>query len=509
MKKISLPIVFGILSATLFANVKLNSLFSDNMVLQCNTEVPVWGIADEGEKVTVEFAGQSVSTVTQNGRWVVKLKALKPKCTPQEMKVSGNNSVVVKNILVGEVWVASGQSNMERQLGLRPPQKPIVNWKEEAKDAQNYPQIRQYVVARNSSDIKIEDAYSKWVVCDSVSAKEFSAVGFFFARALTQKMKVPVGILYSSVGGTPAEKWTSRAAMENNPELKSIVASYEKAILDFPNALAKYHLNEDSLRKKWQTDTAAARKANKPLPQKPVAPIHPVKAGDCGGLYNAMISPLIPYAISGVLWYQGESNRTNPKLYQTLFPAMITDWRKQWNRGNFPFLFVQVAPYMAMPPEIRESQLVSWKNTPNTAMVVTVDCGDSADIHPTNKRPVGERLALAARALAYGEKIAFSGPVYKSMQVKGRVVELSFDNVNKGLMVKGDVLTDFTIAGSDKKFVPAKAVISADKIVVSSDMIINPVAVRMGWSNVPHVNLFNKDGLPASPFRTDCDCEKK
>jgi sialate O-acetylesterase len=245
--------------------------------------------------------------------------------------------------------------------------------------------------------------------------------------------------------------------------------------------------------------------ANKPLPKKPLAPGSPKKSGDCGGLFNGMIAPLVPYAIKGAIWYQGESNQHNTKLYQTLFPAMIADWRKCWNSGEFPFLFVQVAPYKGTYPEIRESQLISWQKTPNTAMVVTVDCGDSADIHPANKKPVGERLALAARTLAYHQKVAYSGPIYKSMVVKANTIELSFDHVNKGLMVKGDKLTDFVIAGADNKFVPAIAIVKGNKIVVSSDKVQNPVAVRMGWTNVPHVNLYNQDGLPASPFRTDSE----
>jgi sialate O-acetylesterase len=503
MKKAILSTVILLLSVSTFANVKLNSLFSDNMVLQRNAEVPVWGKADDGEKVTVNFAGQSVSTVAQNGEWMLKIKPLQANNTPQEMKVTGKNSLIVKNILVGEVWVASGQSNMERQLGPRGGQMPILNWKQEVKDAQNFPQIREFAVARNASDKEIDDANSKWQICDSVNVVHFSAVGFFFARALTQQSNVPVGILFSAVGGTPAQRWTRRAVLEENPMLKPIVDEYENDLLTFPKRLEKFKLNKDSLFKKWQQDTILARIANKRMPKKPAAPIHPVTAGECGGLYNAMISPLIPYAIKGVIWYQGEANQGKAQLYQTLFPAMITDWRKQWNQGDFSFLFVQIAPYFGIGPEIREAQLISWQKTPKTAMVVTVDCGDSADIHPTNKRPVGERLALAAQAVAYGQKVAYSGPIYKSMQVKGNTIELSFDHVNKGLMVKGDALTDFEIAGSDKKFVPAKAFIQGDKIIVSSKLIANPATVRMGWSNVPHVNLFNIDGLPASPFRTD------
>jgi len=260
---------------------------------------------------------------------------------------------------------------------------------------------------------------------------------------------------------------------------------------------------EDSLISKWKSDTIAARIAQKPLPRKPSAPVNPIKSGDCGGLFNGMISPLIPYSIKGAIWYQGESNNSNPKQYQTLFPILIADWRKQWNIGDFPFLFVQIAPFQGMSPEIREAQLISWQKTPNSAMVVTVDCGDARDIHPANKKPVGERLALAAEALAYKQKVVYSGPIYRSMKVMGNQIELSFDFVGKGLIAKGDELSDFVITGSDNKFVPAKAIIKGNKILVSSDQVTNPVAVRMGWSNIPKVNLFNLDGLPASPFRTD------
>ena len=493
-------VIFGRFSAIA---VKPNSLFSDNCVFQRGVEVPVWGTADNDEKITVEFNGQKVETVAANGKWLVKLKPMKENATPQTLVISGKNTLSFKNILVGEVWICSGQSNMERQLGLRSGQKPILNWLEEARDAQNYPQIRQFYVAKNPSDIKLEDANSKWVVCDSTSSKLFSAVGFFFARNLTQNLNVPVGMLFSAVGGTQAEKWTSRTTLESNPQLKSIVEDYDKAVIDFPTVLKKFKLNEDSLITKWKSDTATARIANKPIPRKPVAPVNPVKSGDCGGLFNGMISPLIPYSIKGAIWYQGESNSGKSKQYQTLFPAMIADWRKLWNGGDFPFLFVQVAPFRSMNPEIREAQLISWQKTPNTAMVVTVDCGDSADIHPANKKPVGERLSLAAQALAYNKKVLYSGPIYRSMKIQGNEIELSFDFIGKGLRVKGIELNDFVIAGSDKKFIPAKAIIKGDKIVVSSDKITNPVAVRMGWSNVPHVNLYNRDGLPASPFRTD------
>ena len=492
-----------LVSLNALAKVKTNSLFSNNMVLQQGVVVPVWGTADENENVSVAFCGQKVATVAKDGKWFVQLQSLKSG-GPFEMTITGKDVVKITNILVGEVWVCSGQSNMERKLGLAGGQKPIVDWQNEAKDAANYPQIRQYTVARNPSAVKVEDAKGKWTICDSISVKNFSAVGFFFGRSLTQSLKnVPIGLIFSAWGGTLAEKWTTRATMESNDELKSIVAAYDKSILDFPAAAAKFKLNEDSLLTKWKADTTAARIAKKPMPKKPFAPIDPTKSGDCGGLYNGMIAPLIPYAIKGAIWYQGEANSVKAKQYQTLFPAMIADWRKAWNMGDFPFFFVQIAPHMWMSPEIREAQLLTLKKSPNTAMAVIVDCGDSADIHPANKRPVGERLALAARALTYKQKMAYSGPIYKSMEVKGNTAILSFDHVNKGLEVKGTALTDFVISGDGKTFVPAKAEIKGKTVVVSSDKVTTPVAVRMGWKNVPHVNLYNKDGLPASPFRTD------
>jgi sialate O-acetylesterase len=494
---------FVFLSLMVRANVKPNSLFTNNAVFQRGVEVPVWGKADDNEKVTVEFNCQKLETVAVNGKWLVKLKPMKENATPQNLIISGNNTLTFKNILIGEVWLCSGQSNMERQLGLRPPQKPILNWQAEAQDAANYPQIRQFAVPRNPSASKVEDVNGKWTVCDSITVKSFTAIGFFFGRALTQKLNVPIGLLFSAVGGTPAEKWTSRECLESTPGLKDIVDNYEKSIIRFPEALKKYKLNEDSLLAGWKRDTTAARIANKPLPRKPSAPVEPAKSGDCGGLFNGMISPLIPYAMKGVIWYQGEANSNKAKQYQTLFPAMIADWRKQWNMGEFPFLFVQIAPFQSMSPEIREAQLISWKKTPTTAMVVTVDYGDSADIHPSNKKPVGERLALAARALAYNQKVVHSGPIYSSMEVKDNTIVLTFDQVNKGLIARGEALTDFVISENGKEFVPAKAIISGNKIIVSATGISKPVAVRMGWSKVPHINLFNKDGFPASPFRTD------
>ena len=501
MKKSILVIFSVFLFAEGFANVKPNSLFSDNMVLQRGVAVPVWGTAKDGESITVEFEKQKVTTVAKNGKWMIKLKPLKAG-GPFTMKILGEDTVTINNILVGEVWVCGGQSNMERQLGLRSGQKPIVNWLEEAAAA-NYPEIRQYHVSNHPSDTLVSDANSKWVVCDTASVKDFTAVGFFFARELYKKYHVPIGMLFSSVGGTPAEKWTTRATLEGNPELKTLVEEYDKAISEYPDALAKYKKDLPFLMAKWAADTIVALAAHKPFPAKPAPPRNP--AGGAGGLYNGMINPLIPYAIKGVIWYQGESNGGRGKQYQTLFPTMITDWRQHWNEGDFPFLYVQIAPYRGADPMIREAQLLTLKKVPNAAMVVTADCGDSADIHPNHKQPVGERLALAARALAYKEKIEYSGPLFENYAVKDNVIELTFTHIGKGLVAKDGELTGFTICGPDKKFIPATAVISGDKINISSPSINYPTAVRYGFNNLATGNLFNADGLPASPFRTDVE----
>ncbi|MFP5040128.1 sialate O-acetylesterase [Parasediminibacterium sp. JCM 36343] len=494
----------GLWVSSLYANVVPNGLFCDNAVLQRGVAVPVWGIADDGEKVTVTFAGQTVSTVAAQGQWMLKLKPLKAG-GPYEMTIQGNNTVKLVNILVGEVWICSGQSNMERQLGLRGGQKPILNWLAEAADA-NYPEIREFALSHVASTTPLPNVISKWVVCDTGTVKNFSAVGYFFGSTLYKNLKVPIGLIHSSWGGTSAEKWASRDALEANPELKTLVERYDKSIIDYPAALQKYNDNEATILAKWAADTAAARQSSKPLPRKPAAPIDPVKSGDCGGLFNAMINPLIPYAIKGVIWYQGESNVSRSKQYQTLFSTMITDWRSRWAIGNFPFLFVQIAPFRTNTPELREAQLIALQKTPNTAMVVTLDCGDSIDIHPTNKRPVGERLALAARAIAYNEKkLEYSGPVYEGYTKKDGKIEISFTHKGGGLVAKDGDLIGFTISSDGKTFVPAKASIQGDKVVVYSDDVKQPKAARYAFVNNAFGNLFNKEGLPASPFRTDVE----
>lgn len=502
MKKIFFfSALFLCLLVSIQAEVKPNSLFSNNMVLQRDIAVSVYGTADKGESITVEFCGQKINTVAKTGKWLITLQPLKAG-GPFAMTIMGKNKIEITNVLVGDVWVCSGQSNMERQLGLRRGQKPIVNWEKEAATA-NFPQIRQFFVNKNSTESPVEDVNSKWVVCDPKTVIDFTAVGFFFAREIHQDLSVPVGLLFSAVGGTAIDKWTPREAQQRNPALKRTVDMFYKSIKTFDDDLISFKKDSVLLLEKWKKDTETAKINNTPLPRKPQTPVHPYLSGRCGGHYNAMIAPLQQYKIKGILWYQGEADRNQAKQYRIMFPTMISEWRKSWNSEKLPFLFVQIAPKIDYTPEIREAQMLTFKEDPNTAMAVLADCGDSLDSHPAFKQPVGHRLALGAKAIAYGQKLTYSGPIYKSMKVVGNTIVVDFDFVGKGLEAKGGELRDFEICGADKKYVPAKAVIKDDEVVVSAIGIDNPTSVRMGWLNFPHINLFNKDGLPASSFRTE------
>jgi sialate O-acetylesterase len=622
--------------------VELNPLFQDNAVLQSGMRVPVWGTARDGEKITVAFAGQRVSTLASNGVWKVWLEPMKVSATPQTLTVAGDTTLQVTNVLVGEVWVASGQSNMERQLGLRSGQQPIFNWEAEAAAA-NYPQIRQFYVPQIKSFTPQTTVNGRWSVCAPDTVINFTAVGYFFARDLFAARHVPIGIIHSSWGGTPAEAWTSESTLQTLPDFAGALSQLKELVADPALAARQTQAKQAAWYEKvdpgsnpgaawsaanldtggWKTMTLPAywESAGYPdfdgvfwfrrsfelpvnwdgrdveihlgavddndttwvngaqvgatigwtVPRVYRVPGNLLKRGrnilavrvlDTGGggglyggddamrlrfgadgrtdsipltgswlckrssslavagwppsdlsqdpsaptvLYNGMISPLLPYAIRGVVWYQGEANVGRERQYRTLFPAMIADWRRVWGEGNFPFLFVQIAPYSGMTPEIREAQLLSWEHTKNTAMAVTIDCGDANDIHPSHKQPVGARLALAARALAYGEKIEYSGPVFLSMTPKGDKAVLHFIHLGGGLVARDGELTGFTIAGPDKVFYPATAEIAGETVVVSSPKVSQPAAVRYGWANVPQGNLFNAAGLPATPFRTDPD----
>ena len=518
-------ILFLLLSLTVArAEVKPSSLFGDNAVLQAGMEIPVWGTAKDGERITVQFDGDSAAAVAKEGKWLVRLKPHKAG-GPFALTISGENTVTANNVLVGEVWICSGQSNMAFALS------GSANAADEIPKADN-PKFRMFTVPPKPAVFPQTDVQGRWVECSQRTAPGFSAVGYFFGRDVQKATGFPVGMISASVGATPAQAWTSLSGLEADKELqhyvdlvKQAAAAYPKALETYPKELADYQANL----KQWngsdegkayaqslQTWTEENKKAVAagsppiPRPQAPAAlpkPPFPPEGGigSPAVLYNGMIAPLVPYAIIGVIWYQGEGNSGKGKEYRTLFPCLIADWREKWGEGDFPFLFVQIAPCNNMLPEIREAQLLTWQKTPVTAMAVTTDVGNPTDIHPKQKEPVGGRLALAARALAYGEKLEYSGPVFNKLTVDGNRATLTFTHTGGGLVAKDGELKGFTIAGADKKFVPAEARIDGETVVVSAGGVTNPVAVRYGWSIVPDVNLFNKEGLPATPFRSDVE----
>ena len=515
--------ITAVISGSLHADVKPNPLFTDGAVLQRGQPVPVWGTARDGEKVTVEFGSQKVSTTAADGKWSVSLKPLK-EGGPFTMTIAGDNTVTINNLLVGEVWVCSGQSNMEWTFARADSAK-------EAGPKANFPNIRMFTVQKKVSVKPLAEAVGKWVECSPQTVNGFSAVGYFFARDLHEKLGVPIGMIHTSWGGTPAQAWTSLEGFGTDPELKAYADAAKQRLANYEADLAAYSANVEKFNsatkewnetvgkayqeamKSWNEAAAVAKKNGQPEPPKPApsspqpkAPQNPEGgSGNPATLYNGMLAPIIPYGIKGAIWYQGESNAGQAKQYRTLFPAMIADWRGRWKQGDYPFFFVQIAPFKGQPPEIREAQFLTLGKVKNTAMAVTTDVGNANDIHPGQKEPVGQRLALAARALTYGEKIEYSGPLYDSMTVKDGKIILSFKHVGGGLTAKDGELKGFTIAGEDKQFVPAQAKIQGSTVVVSAEGVAAPKAARYGWANVPDVNLFNKEGLPASPFRTDVD----
>ena len=476
-----------------------NSLFSDNMVLQRDHPIPIWGTGKVGEQVTVSLGGNKASTTVQDGKWRVELPPLPARGGPLDLQIQGETTVTIHNVLMGEVWLCSGQSNMERQLGPRKGQPEIENWQQEAATA-NLPEIRAFIVPPRVDTQPLEDCKGHWTVCsqDEVT-QHISAVAFFMARALYQHLHVPIGIIVASVGGTPGEAWVSREALESTPETASLITDTDKAIAAYPQQLADYQQKAPQLEADYEKQLQEAQLAGKPLPRKPSPPPRP---NPLGRHYYGMITPLFGYPIKGIAWYQGESNSKRGKQYQTILSLLITEWRQhlgQAGQPDLPFLVVQIAPCPGNTPDVREAELRVVKSLPNTALIVTADVGDK-ELHPPKKRPVGERLALAAQALAYGEKIEYSGPLFDSATFADGKATVHFTHIGGGLVAKDGPLRGFEIAGDDGKFMPALAEIAGDTLQVSSDKVTSPTAVRYGWINFPDVNLFNQNGLPASPF---------
>lgn len=495
------PVVFWIAALTppALADVRPNPLFSDGAVLQRGEIVPVWGTANEGEQITVTIQGKTAVGICQAGRWRVELPPLEAG-GPCEMTIAGKNPIASRRVWIGEVWVCSGQSNMDLPVA------DCDQATEEIAGSAN-PFIRLCKVPRQAADEPQATAKLAWQECGPQTVGNISGVGYFFARELQAALKVPVGLIDAAYGGTPAEAWMSPEALKSRPEFQSILDEYASQVQDSPRAMAQYQADL----KNWEAAAAEAKQAGRTPAPRPQLPMGPFNFRRPSGLYRGMIQPLVPYAIRGVLWYQGERNVPRAGQYRTLFPALIADWRKTWQRGDFPFLFVQLAPFgvpLREPgesslAELRDAQLLASQTVPRTAMAVITDVGDEKDIHPKHKQPVGARLALAARAVAYGEKLVFRGPTYHAHEVRGDRIVISFTDVGQGLLCRGERLAGFAICGADHKFVNAEAEIVGDQIEVHSPQIQHPTAVRFGWASFPVVNLWNKDGLPASPFRTD------
>ncbi|MCC9137607.1 sialate O-acetylesterase [Pontibacter silvestris] len=453
-----LPVLFLFMVHDVRGNVQLPAVFSNHMVLQQNSEVTVWGWAKTGEEVTVipSWNNTPIKVKADNlAKWQVKLQTPAAGGGPYTIKVQGYNTIEIEDVLIGEVWLCSGQSNMEWTA-----RAGIDHAAEEVPKA-NYPSIRFFSVQHRTADAPQLDLNGEWVVCTPKTMIDFSAVGYFFGRELYQNLNVPVGLINSSWGGTPAEIWMNADTIAADKELAEAAAELKEV--------------------EW-------------------GPVQPGKA------YNAMIAPLIPFKIAGALWYQGEANTGNPEEYAQLLPALIRNWRSEWN-SKFPFYFVQIAPWKDYAPQqgvlLRDAQRRSLR-VPNTGMVVVSDIGNNDNIHPTNKIDVGVRLANWALNKTYGKKdIVFSGPLYRDMKVEGKKIRIFFDHIGKGLVTKGKELTGFEIAGPDQKFVKANAKIDGNTVVVQAKSVKNPVAVRFEWSNAVDPNLFNTAGLPASSFRTD------
>lgn len=488
----------SLLAASARADVKLPAIFGDHMVLQRDTAVPVWGTAAPGEEITVSIAGQTATAKAgADGKWSVKLAKLSA-TGPHTLTVKGKNTVTFSDVLVGEVWLGSGQSNMAMTVN-------------RAKDfeaeqaAAKFPHIRMFTEASGAANSAQSEGKGSWVVCAPDTVARFSATAYFFGREIHKSLGVPVGLINSSVGGTPIESWIAPEAQTASPELKGFFESARNAKKAADPAQAKAKFDADLA--KWQEAAKKAKAEGKPAPRRPQDPVALAeRKGNVGGLFNGKIAPLIPYAIRGTLWYQGEANSVPEKaqFYEAQLKLLVTDWRKQWGH-EFPFAWVQL-PNFGGPgrdwPAVREAMLKTLA-LPKTGMAITIDIGEEKDIHPKNKQDVGRRLAAWAMGTVYGQKVATSGPLPAGHQARGGEMVLSFKHTDGGLVAKGGALKGFVIAGADKQWKPATARIEGDKVVVSNADVKQPVAARYAWENWPTCNLYNGAGLPASPFRTD------
>jgi sialate O-acetylesterase len=488
------------LAITVRADATLPALLADHMVMQRGLPVHIWGMAAPHEAVSVAFRGETKSsTADDDGRWSVYLSPGEAG-GPFPLTVKATNTIALNDILVGDVWVASGQSNMEF------PMTDLANAATEIAAAQ-YPKIRLFTVKHKPADYPLENVESKgWAACTPETVADTSAAAYFFARHLQQKLGVPIGLVESFWGGTAAESWTSLRSLSADAALMPVFAERAKTVA----AESTVVLQEQREEREYQQAVEQAKADGKPLPWRKWHPDFAAWAP--AALFNGMIAPLTPFAIRGVIWYQGEAN-SGPRasLYARLFQTMIRDWRNAWGEGDFPFLFVQIANWNTSPealwPEVRNAQRQALALR-NTGMAVTIDGSEPDNLHPKNKQDVGLRLALAARAIAYGEKIEWSGPLYRQVTQEDHALRVWFDHAG-GLMAKGAAVagqvagqvTGFEVAGVDGKYSAADAKIEGETVVVSSAEVPKPISVRYAWAASPNCNLFNKEGLPASPFQ--------
>lgn len=472
MKRILFTACIAFFAFLAHADVKLPKIFADHMVLQRDQEIPVWGWADPRERVEVVFKDKSYKTrADKAGKWQLKMAASEAG-GPYTFTVKGENSLSLKDVLVGDVWLLGGQSNMEWPLSK-------TNGAEDSIKLADYPKIRLFEVGKNVSIFPIEDVpEASWNLTTPETIADFSAIGYYFGKRIHQDLNVPIGLLDINWGGTVSEAWTSPEALLTHPDFQEKIDSYRA------NGEASFTNSEDKGPNSWPAS-----------------------------LYNGMLEPVIPFGIKGALWYQGESNAGRAYQYRDIFPLMIQDWRKQWGQGDFPFLWVQLAnfkqpvdePAGSDWAELREAQSMTL-SLPHTGQAVIIDRGEANDIHPRDKWTVGERLAATAKKVAYGMDVVFSGPTFQKMEVEGSKARIIFDRLGSGLKIndKYGYVKGFAVAGEDKVFHWANAYQDGDDIIVFSDKVANPISVRYGWGDNPDdVNVYNQEGLPASPFRTD------
>lgn len=494
-------ITFFLLGNVSNAQINLPSIFGDHMVLQQKQSNPVWGWAKSGEVIKVEIHGQSHTAVAdQKGKWKVILRPI-PVGGPYRMKIESNTSTFyLEDILVGEVWICSGQSNMAWAV-------KNTNSAELAILTSNYPHIRLISVPQVGTQEKQNDFKGEWTTCSPEVVADFSAVGYFFGRRLHHALDVPIGLIDNAWGGSAAEAWIRRDVLEKDGNYGELMTSWKnlEADYDFDALVEEW---EEKVAE-WDAKPEADRSAQRPRrPRNLMTGNHRP-----ANIYNGVLAPTIGYGIRGAIWYQGESNASRAYQYRDLFPLMIQHWRDEWKQGDFPFYYVQLADFLAEEDEpggsnwaeLREAQTMTMDRLKNVGQAVIIDIGEGRDIHPRNKQTVGDRLARWALAKDYHKDIQFMGPTYQSMKVEGNKIILTFDQTGKGLYAfDTQEPRGFTIAGADQKFVKAEAkIISPTQMEIWSGSITNPVAVRYAWANNPVCNMYNRDGLPMTPFRTD------